>query len=68
MASIVVNSITEEKITVEQYLEFLSSGSNNYSLELLKLLNIDLTNQEIINSGFSVLKEDIKRFSKVVKK
>lgn len=68
MASIVVNSITEEKLTVEQYLEFLSSGSNNYSLELLKLLNIDLTNQEIINSGFSVLKEDIKRFSKVVKK
>lgn len=69
MASIVVNSITEENtLTAQQYLKFLSSGSNNYSLELLKLLNIYLTNQDIINSGFNVLKEDIKRFSKIIQK
>lgn len=67
IASIVVNSLIEEKtITQEQYLEFLSSGSNTYSLELLKILNIDLTNLGIITDGFKVLKKDINELNKVL--
>ena len=30
---------------VEKYKEFLSSGSSDYSLELLKKVGVDLTNQ-----------------------
>ena len=35
-----------------------------YSLDLLKMLNIDLTNTDIINEGFSILKKDINELEK----
>lgn len=67
IASVVVNSLLDEKtLPLEKYLEFLSSGSSLYSLDLLKILNIDLTNFSIIDNGFKILEKDIEELSKVL--
>lgn len=65
MASVVVNSLIDEKtLSKEQYMEFLASGSCMYLLDLLKMLNIDLTNSDIINEGFNILKKDVEELEK----
>jgi len=62
ISSILVNELLDEKIlTKEEYLDFLSSGSNAYSLELLKKQKIDLTDNSIIGNGFKVLEKSINR-------
>ena len=67
MASIVVDSLVNKKtLSKEDYIKFLSSGSSQYSLDLLKILNIDLLNSNIIESGFNVMAEDIKELQKVL--
>ena len=68
MASVVVDSLVDKKsLSKEDYIKFLSAGSSQYSLDLLKILNIDLINTNIIESGFNVMAEDIKELQKVVK-
>jgi oligoendopeptidase F len=37
-----------------------------YSLELLKIVNVDLTNSDIISDGFKVLENDINEIEKVL--
>lgn len=65
IASVVVDSLIDKKtLSKEQYINFLESGSCMYSLDLLKMLNIDLTNTSIINEGFSILKKDINELEK----
>ena len=55
ISSILVNELLDNKtLTKEEYLDFLSSGSNAYSLQLLKNLKIDLTDNSIIENGFKV--------------
>ena len=67
MASIVTDSLVNKKsLSKEDYIRFLSSGSSQYSLDLLKILNIDLLNSNIIESGFNVMAEDIKELQKVL--
>ena len=67
MASVVVDSLVDKKsLSKEEYIKFLSAGSNQYSLDLLKILNIDLVNTNIIESGFNVMAEDIKELQKVL--
>lgn len=67
MASVVVNSLIDEKnLSNEDYIKFLSAGSSQYSLDLLKILNIDLVNTNIIESGFNVMAKDIKELQKVL--
>lgn len=65
IASVVVNSIlNDQSLSIEQYLQFLSSGSSLYSLDLLKILNIDLRKSNIIDNGFKVMKKDIEELEK----
>lgn len=59
ISSLIVDLITTNKLSTDKYIEFLSSGSSNYSLELLKILNIDLTNSLILQNGFNVVTNDI---------
>lgn len=67
IASNVVNSLVDNKtLQVDKYIEFLSSGSSNYSLELLKKLNIDLTKKKIINNSFDVLDKLILEFEELL--
>lgn len=69
IASNVVNALTiEHTLTNEKYIKFLEAGSSLYSLELLNLLNIDLTNSDVINDGFNVLKKDINELKKITKR
>lgn len=67
IASVVVDSLIDKKtLTKEDYIKFLSSGSSQYSLDLLKMLNIDLLNTNIIESGFNVMSQDMKKLEKVL--
>ena len=67
MASVVVDSLVNKKtLSKEDYIKFLSAGSSRYSLDLLKILNIDLVNTNIIESGFNVMAEDIKKLQEVL--
>ena len=67
MASVVVDSLVDKKsLSKEEYIKFLSAGSNQYSLDLLKILNIDLLNSNIIESGFNVMSEDINELQKIL--
>ena len=67
MASVVVDSLVDKKsLSKEEYIKFLSAGSSQYSLDLLKILNIDLVNSNIIESGFNVMAKDIKELQKVL--
>ena len=69
IASNVVNALTiEHTLTNEKYIKFLEAGSSLYSLELLNLLNIDLTNSDVINDGFKALREDINELEKITKR
>lgn len=65
ISSIPVNELLDTKtLTKEEYIEFLSSGSNAYSLDLLKKLKIDLTDNSIIEDGFKVLEKSINQLNK----
>lgn len=69
IASVVVDSLLDKKtLSKEKYIEFLSSGSSMYSLELLKILNVDLTNLNIIENGFNVMKDDIEKIEELLSK
>lgn len=67
MASVVVDSLVDKKsLSKEDYIKFLSAGSSQYSLDLLKILNVDLVNTNIIESGFNIMAEDIKELQRVL--
>ena len=69
IASNIVNSLIDEKtISKEEYIKFLSLGSSMYSLDLLRTVNVDLTNSNVINSGFNVLSKDIDELEKCIQK
>lgn len=62
ISSILVDELLDTKtLTKEEYIDFLSSGSNAYSLDLLKKLKIDLTNNKVIENGFKVLEKSINK-------
>ena len=67
IASTVVDELDKKELTKEEYIKFLSSGSNKYSLDLLKLLNIDLINTNVLEKGFSVMKSDIEELETLLK-
>lgn len=67
IASTVVDKLDKEELTKEEYINFLSSGSNKYSLDLLKLLDIDLINTNVLEKGFNVMKNDIEELEILLK-
>ena len=67
MASVVVDSLVDRKtLSKEDYIKFLSAGSSQYSLDLLKIIHIDLINTNVIESGFNVMEEDINKLQEVL--
>lgn len=68
IANVVVDSLVDSKtLSNKQYLKFLTSGSSYYSLDLLKMVNVDFMNSNIIDNGFKVLKKDINELEKIIK-
>lgn len=66
IASTVYSNIVDGSLNIEDYLNFLSSGSANYSLELLKLLNIDVEKDEVFNKGFEDLEKNLKLLESII--
>ena len=67
IASVIVDSLVDKKtLSQEDYIKFLSSGSSKYSLDLLKIINIDLINSNIIETGLNIMKKDIEKLDKVL--
>ena len=67
IANVVVDCLlNKHTLSQENYIFFLSAGSSQYSLELLKILKIDLLNTNIIEDGFNILLEDIKELDKII--
>ena len=54
--------------SAEKYLNFLSSGSSAYPLELLKQLGIDMTSEEPMNRILEYFDEQIDKFIEIAKK
>ena len=68
MASAVVHNYVDQKsLKEEDYIHFLSAGSSKYSLDLLKMIQIDWDQPENIYGGFEVLKQDVHELEKILK-
>ena len=68
MASAVVHNYVDQKLLKEEdYIHFLSAGSSKYSLDLLKMIQIDWDQPENIYGGFEVLKQDVHELEKILK-
>ena len=68
MASSVVHAYVDQKsLKEEDYIHFLSAGSSKYSLDLLKMIQIDWDQPENIYGGFEVLKQDVHELEKILK-
>ncbi len=60
MASSIVDSLFSAKsLTTKDYLNFLSLGSSDDSLTLLKKINIDLLDKQVLQNGLNVMKDDV---------
>jgi oligoendopeptidase F len=55
-----------EPNAVEGYLEFLKSGSSDYSLNVLKKAGVDLTTPKAVEETFAVMEDYINRLEKLV--
>lgn len=66
IANAVYSKLKDGSLTIEKYIEFLSSGSKEYSLSLLSDLGIDLETEEVWTSGFEVLKSDIEELERLL--
>ncbi len=66
MANLIINNLLSGKLSIDDYLTFLSRGSDDYSLELLKTIGIDLTNTNLLDDGFNIVKEDVKKLKKLI--
>lgn len=56
--------LSGDKEVLENYLEFLKSGSSDYPIELLKKTGVDLTSPEPIENALSLFEELVDEFSK----
>ena len=49
----------------EKYIEFLKSGGRDYPLEILKIIDIDLTDNKVFQNAIDSFKEDVELFKKI---
>lgn len=52
----------------EKYIDFLSSGSNDYPLEIIKKLGIDLEKEETLEIAFNYFKEKINELKELTER
>ncbi len=58
-ALIIVDKLLNDNTFKDKYINFLSSGNIKYPLDLLKDLDIDLTDEKTINRAFELFKEKV---------
>ena len=49
---------------VRNYLEFLSSGGNNYPLEILKKVDVDMTTSKPVEEALSMFEDKLNELNK----
>ena len=63
----IVKDIMEEKVGfIEKYIEFLKSGCNQEVLDILKLVDVDLTTDAPFEKAFGFIKECLEKLKKIV--
>ena len=62
-ARIASDILNHKEGALENYLEFLSSGGNNYPLEILKKVGIDIVNDDTIDKALELFRETLEEFN-----
>jgi len=66
VASYIAKNILEQKDGFrEKYIEFLKSGGRDYPLEILKIIDIDLTDTKVFEDAMEMFKETLDKFKKI---
>lgn len=66
-ASALVQQILHEgKPAVDRYLKFLSSGSSDYSIELLKKAGVDMTSPEPVRQAFQLFESHLSQMEQLL--
>ncbi len=65
-ASLSHQILTEGKPAVDRYIEFLSSGSSDYPLELLKKAGVDLSSPKPVEDAMKVFEETLIELEKLI--
>ena len=68
VASKIVSDILDKKEgALENYMKFLSSGGNNYPLEILKKVGIDIANDDTIDKALKMFRDTLEEFKEITK-
>lgn len=62
---VVQNIINNTPGFKEKYIKFLSSGGKDYPLEVLKIIDIDLTDTKVFESAIEEFKKTLEEFKKI---
>jgi len=65
--SIASRILDGDEDTKEKYLEFLSSGGNNYPLEILKKVDVDMTTSKPIEEALSMFEDKLNKVKELIK-
>ncbi len=65
--SIASRILDGHKKTKENYLDFLSSGGNNYPLEILKKVDVDMTTSKPIEEALSMFENKLNELKELIK-
>ena len=63
-ALVIADKLENDKAFKDKYIEFLSSGSSDYPLELLLKLGIDISDEKVLNRAFDMFNEKVKLLKK----
>jgi oligoendopeptidase F len=65
-SALVQQIINEGEPAVERYLNFLSSGSSDYSIELLKKAGVDMTTPEPVRQAFQLFEKHLSQMEELL--
>ena len=65
---IVKNILNNTPKFKEKYIEFLKSGGRDYPLEVLKIIDIDLTDTKVFDETMEMFKETLEKFASLTNK
>ena len=64
---IVSDILNKKEGALDNYMKFLSSGGNDFPLEILKKVGIDIVNDDTIDKALEMFKETLKEFEEITK-
>lgn len=66
-SKIVSDILSNKENALENYIEFLSSGGNDYPLEILKKVGIDIANDDTIDKALEMFRQTLNEFKEIAK-